>query len=144
MVGLTEYSDRLHQIDFHGANRAGGNAKLAAVALLRIKKDFLCLFFKGERTGGTKTGAGAAVNALVYVLADAFGQRFDFQPHFFKKMNAPVKIFFFSGEFQNNDAFAAGEYSCFQNIKDEVMLLSQKINDRLLNNIRCVANNYFF
>lgn len=40
-------SGKLQKIDFHGADGAGGDAQLAAVALFRVKQDFLCLLFKG-------------------------------------------------------------------------------------------------
>ena len=84
------------------------------------------------------------MNTFFRILKDAFGKRLDGQPHVFQKAYAPVEIIFFSGKFEDDDSLAFGEDSRLENIKDQIVFLRQLVNNRLLDDVRRVADNDFF
>jgi hypothetical protein len=60
------------QIDFHSPDRTGRDAEFASIAFLRIELHFCGLHIEGQSVRGAKRRTGAAVDAFVNVLIDAF------------------------------------------------------------------------
>ena len=96
-----------------------------------------------KSAGRAKGGTGAAVNTAVQVLADALGQRFDLQALLLEKTDSRIEIFLRSRQFEDDDAFTAGENARLQDIEDEIMLFDQLVDDRLFNNVGAVPDDDF-
>jgi len=103
----------------------------------------LRFFFEKQSACGTKPGAGTTMNTFVRILQDAFGKRLHGEPHFLQEAYPAVEILFLSGKLQNDNSLAFGENSCLEDIEDQIVFLLQLVNDRLLDDVRRIANDDF-